>query len=263
MDNIVIMEFFHSHADLTILVFFVFLAGVVDSMAGGGGLITLPAYIQYGLPINRLLGTNKLSSSLGTSVAVLKFLRELDFRKEFLFILIFLAALGSFLGARTVSLVPPAMLRYLLIIALPPVVFFIISRHRFGLSDHSENLGEAALLARGGVIAAAIGFYDGMLGPGTGTFLAVALTRFCGYDLLKATALSKLLNLASNISALVTFLILGSVDIKLGLAMGVAGMAGNYLGARFALKRGAWIIRPMLFITANALLIKIIFGMLN
>src|SRR3989339_2270874 len=128
------MEFFQSHADLLILVFFVFLAGVVDSMAGGGGLITLPAYIQYGLPINRLLGTNKLSSSLGTSVAVLKFLRELDFRKEFLFILVFLAALGSFLGAKTVSLVPPQMLRYLLIITLPPLAFFIISRHRFALS---------------------------------------------------------------------------------------------------------------------------------
>jgi len=257
------MEFFQSHADLLILGFFVFLAGVVDSMAGGGGLITLPAYIQYGLPLNRLLGTNKLSSSLGTAVAALKFLRELDFRKEFLFILVFLAALGSFLGAKTVSLVPPQMLRYLLIITLPPLAFFIISRHRFALSDYSENLGEAALLTRGGMIAAAIGFYDGMLGPGTGTFLAVALTRFCGYDLLKATALSKLLNLTSNISALITFLILGSVDMKLGLEMGVIGMAGNYLGAHIALKKGGWIIRPLLFITTSALLIKIAYGMLN
>jgi hypothetical protein len=102
-----------------------------------------------------------------------------------------------------------------------------------------------------------------MLGPGTGTFLAVALTRFCGYDLLKATALSKLLNLTSNIAALATFLALGTVNIKLGLGMGVVGMAGNYLGSHIALKKGAWIIRPMLFVVANALLIKIVWDMLK
>ncbi len=263
LDNMSIMEFLHGYAAYLILGSLVFLAGLVDSMAGGGGLITLPAYIQFGLPLNLLLGTNKLSSSLGTAVAVFKFLRELDFKKEFLFVLIFSAALGSFLGAKAISMVPPAMLRYLLVVTLPPVAFFIISRHRFGLADHSGELGEKALLKRGGSIAAGISFYDGMLGPGTGTFLAVALTRFCGYDLLKATALSKLLNLTSNAAALATFLALGTVDIKLGLCMGVTGMAGNYLGSRIALKNGAWIIRPMLFIVANALLIKIVWDMLK
>jgi len=257
------MEFLHGHISYLILGGFVFLAGLVDSMAGGGGLITLPAYIHFGLPLNLLLGTNKLSSSLGTTVAAFKFLRELDFKKEFLFVLVFFAAFGSFLGAKAISMVPPDLLRYLLVVTLPPVAFFIISRHRFGLADHSGELGEKALLKRGGVISSVISFYDGMLGPGTGTFLAVALTRFCGYDLLKATALSKLLNLTSNVAALATFLVLGTVDIKLGLAMGVTGMAGNYLGSHIALKKGAWIIRPMLFIVANALLIKIVWDMLK
>jgi uncharacterized membrane protein YfcA len=263
LDNMPIMEFLHGHAGYLILGSFVFLAGIVDSMAGGGGLITLPAYVQFGLPLNLLLGTNKLSSSLGTTVAAFKFLRELDFKKEFLFVLVFFAALGSFLGAKAISMVPPDLLRYLLVVTLPPVAFFIISRHRFGLADHSNELGENALLRRGGVISSVISFYDGMLGPGTGTFLAVALTRFCGYDLLKATALSKLLNLTSNVAALATFLALGMVDIKLGLVMGAAGMAGNYLGSHIALKKGAWIIRPMLFIVANALLIKIVWDMLK
>jgi hypothetical protein len=257
------MELLCSHANYLILAFLIFLAGFIDSMAGGGGLITLPAYLHFGLPLDRLLGTNKLSSSLGTAVAAFKFLKELRFKKEFLFVLVFFAALGSLLGARAVSLVPPEMIRYLLIIVLPPVAFFIISRHRLGLTDHSSDLGENALLARGGFIAFAVSFYDGMLGPGTGTFLAVAFTRFCGYDLLKATALSKLLNLVSNLAALAAFLVLGLVDIRLGLAMAAAGMAGNYLGSHLALKKGTWIIRPALFLVANALLAKIIWDMVR
>lgn len=257
------MDFSAPLTQLAALGGFVFLAGLVDSMAGGGGLITLPAYLQFGVPLDRLLGTNKLSSSVGTSVAVFKFLKELRFEKFFLFTLAVLAALGSCLGARFISLLPPQFIRYLLIVGLPPVAFFIIARHRFGLSDQSALLPEKTLLARASAIAFFISFYDGLLGPGTGTFLAVALTRFCGYDLLKATALSKFLNLISNIAALLTFLLLGLVDIKLGLAMGVVGMAGNWLGSHLALKKGVWLIRPMLFIVANALLAKIIWDMLK
>ena len=97
------------HANYIMLGSLVFLAGFVDSIAGGGGLITLPAYLQFGLPLDRLLGTNKLSSSLGTTVAAFKFLKELDFKKAFLLLLVFFAALGAFLGAKTISLAPPSL----------------------------------------------------------------------------------------------------------------------------------------------------------
>lgn len=241
----------------------VFLAGFVDSIAGGGGLITLPAYIQFGLSLDRLLGTNKLSSSMGTAVAAFKFLKELTFKKDFLILLVFFAALGALLGAKTITLAPPSFIRYLLIVTLPPVAFFLLRRHNFGLADHSDTFTEGALLRRGIPIVFLISFYDGLLGPGTGTFLAVAFTRFCRYDLVRATALSKLINLTSNVSALAAFMVLGLVDIRLGLAMGVIGMCGNYLGSRVVLKKGAWIIRPALFIVANALLVKIIFDMVG
>jgi len=256
-DKIDIMSIIFGHANYLLLGALVFLAGFVDAMAGGGGLITLPAYLQFGLPVGRLLGTNKLSSSLGTSVAAFKFVKELGFRKSFLLRLVLFAALGAFLGAKAISLAPPSLIRYLLIIILPPVAFFIISRHNFGGSDQSAALPASSLLKRGLAIAFIISFYDGMLGPGTGTFLAVALTRFCGYDLLKATALSKVLNLTSNIAALLTFLALGLVDIRLGLAMGAVGMGGNYLGSHVAIKKGAWVIRPMLIVVSISLLIKI------
>ena len=255
------MDLIFCHTNYILLGALVFLAGFVDSIAGGGGLITLPAYLQFGLPLDRLLGTNKLSSSLGTSVAAFKFLKKLDFKKEFLLTLVLFAALGAFLGAKAISLAPPSLIRWLLIFTLPPVAFYIISRRRLGRSDHSGELSPSALMGRCLPIAFFISFYDGMLGPGTGTFLAVAFTRFCGYDLLKATALSKLLNLTSNISALLTFLALGLVDIRLGLAMGAIGMGGNYLGSHLALKKGVWIIRPMLFIVSISLLIKIVWGM--
>ncbi|HAH32255.1 MAG TPA: hypothetical protein DCL44_08080 [Elusimicrobia bacterium] len=248
---------------LAVLALLVFLAGFIDSMAGGGGLITLPAYIHFGLRPELLLGTNKLSSSMGTLVAAFRFLKDCSFGKSFLVTLVVLAAAGSALGARVITLVPPEAVKYLLILALPPVAVFLAARHNFGLSDSSSSLGEKRLLARAGVIVFFISFYDGMLGPGTGAFLAVAFTRFCRYDLLSATALSKLINLTSNLAALAAFLVLGKVNIGLGLAMGCAGMAGNYFGSRLALKKGVWVIRPALLLVSGSLLAKIVWDMVR
>ncbi len=248
------------YAGLTALVF---LAGFVDAIAGGGGLITLPAYLAHGLSPALLLGTNKLSSSMGTTVAAARFLKEARLRADLLFILVALAAAGSFAGARAIALVPPETVRYLLIVLLPPVAVFLAARRRFGLSDTSSRFSEGALLSRSGGISFGVSFYDGLLGPGTGTFLALAFARFCGYDLLRATALAKLLNLVSNLSALAAFLWLGRVDVKLGLAMGLAGMAGNWAGSHLALKKGAWVIRPMLLLVSASLLVKVAWDMLK
>ena len=248
---------------LLILSLFVFLAGIVDSIAGGGGLITLPAYIHSGLKMEFLLGTNKLSSTLGTLVAAIKYLKELHFNKSYLIILIITAALGSYLGAKFICPIPVSAIKYILILSLPPIAYTLSRKRKFGLSDFSYKSSTKNLLLKSIIIAFFISFYDGLLGPGTGAFFALAFTSICGYDLLKSTALSKLLNFTSNISALITFLILGRVNIKLGALMIIAGIAGNYLGASLALKKGVWIIRPMLFIVSNALLIKIIYDMMN
>ncbi|MDO8804316.1 MAG: TSUP family transporter [Elusimicrobiota bacterium] len=245
------------------LALLVFLAGFVDSIAGGGGLITLPAYLAHGLSPALLLGTNKLSSAMGTAVAAAKFIKETRFKADFLFILIVLAAVGSFLGAKAISLVPPEVIRYLLIILLPPVAIFLAAKKSFGLVDTSKAHTEASLLRRSGALSFFVSFYDGLLGPGTGTFLAVGYARLCGFDLLRSTALARLLNLVSNLAALATFLYLDMVNVKLGLAMGLAGMAGNYAGSHLALKKGTWVIRPMLFTVSAALLIKIAWDMLR
>ncbi|MBI4656461.1 MAG: TSUP family transporter [Elusimicrobia bacterium] len=242
---------------------FVFLAGFVDSIAGGGGLITLPAYIHYGLKLDFLLGTNKMSSTLGTSVAAVKYLRELRFKSGYLVPVVITAAMGSVLGAKLISVLPPITVKYLLIAVIPPTAFLLVSRKDWGLRDMSSAYPEKVLILRSLLISFSISFYDGMLGPGTGTFFAIALAGFCKYDILRATALSKLLNLTSNVSALVAFLILGKVNLLLGISMGFIGMAGNYAGAHLALKKGVWIIKPLLFIVSNGLLAKIIWDMLK
>ena len=257
------MDLFHASQPYLSLALLVFLAGFVDSIAGGGGLITLPAYLAHGLSPALLLGTNKLSSAMGTTVAAAKFIKEARFGADFLFILIVLAAGGSFLGAKAISMVPPEVIRYLLIILLPPVAIFLAAKKSFGLVDTSKAHTEASLLRRSGAISFFVSCYDGLLGPGTGTFLAVGYARLCGFDLLRSTALAKLLNLVSNLAALATFLYLGRVSVKLGLAMGLAGMAGNYAGSHLALKNGTWVIRPMLFTVSTALLIKIAWDMLR
>ena len=257
------MELLGAAQPYLLLTLLVFLAGFVDAIAGGGGLITLPAYLAHGLSPALLLGTNKLSSSMGTLVAAAKFLKEVRFRADFLFIVILLAALGALLGARTITLVAPELIRYLLIVALPPVAILLVTQRAFGLADTSAAFSPNSLLARAGLISFLISFYDGLLGPGTGTFLALAFARFCGFDLLRSTALAKVLNLTSNLASLGAFLYFGRVNITLGLAMGLAGMAGNYAGSHLALKKGAWVIRPMLLTICAALLTKIVWDMLK
>ena len=241
----------------------VFAAGFIDAAAGGGGLITFPAYMHYGLKTELLLGTNKLSSFFGTLMAVIKYFSEISFEKRRL-LLIFLSCLsGSFLGAFFISKIPPEFLKYFLFAALPSVSVFMLAKGDFGLTDLSASFSDSSLNLRLSFFSFIISFYDGMLGPGTGTLLAFSYCRFAGYDLLKATALAKFANLISNLSALLTFLYLGRVDIKLGLTMAAVSAAGNFLGSKAAIKKGVSFIKPAIFLVSNALLAKIFYDMVK
>ena len=253
----------HTALHYSPLAFMVFVAGFIDAMAGGGGLVTLPAYLANGVSPFLLLGTNKLSSSMGTVVAAAKFLKEVRFKADFLFLVVFAAAAGALLGARAVTLAPPELIHYMLIVCLPPIAVFLLWHRKFGIADTSSAHSEGKLLARTAGIAFGVSFYDGMLGPGTGTFLAIGFARFCGFDLLRSTALAKVINLSSNVFSLGAFLYFGRVNVWLGAAMGLAGMAGNYAGSHLALKKGAWIIRPMLLVICASLLGKIAWDMLK
>ena len=236
----------------------VFFAGVVDALAGGGGLITLPAYLAAGLNPALVLGTNKLASSIGTIAACVKYQGRQRLALMPLAPAIFACLVGSFAGARLAVRVDPSFIRTALLVALPVLTGFLLMRRRFGGEDSSARFTAAELRSRCALVALPLGVYDGAFGPGTGTFMALALARWCGYDLLGATGRAKILNLATNLAALAAFLLAGRVQIQLGLLMGAVSIAGNYVGSHLGLKRGAEAIRPLMIFVCAALFIKLL-----
>jgi uncharacterized membrane protein YfcA len=248
---------------LAILGSCVFLAGIVDALAGGGGLITLPAYMAVGLNPVLILGTNKLVSCLGTSFATFRYHRALRFSfKEFLPVLA-AAAVGSAIGARLTLFVDPRWLRPLMLVAFPLVSWLVWSRKDFGAEDSSRSLPPLVARRRAMLVAGPVGAYDGFFGPGAGAFYALGLTRACGHDLLGATGRAKALNLTSNAAALFTFLAAGRVHWRLGLPLAVLAVSGNLVGAQLGVRRGASAIRPVIVLVCAGLFAKLLFDALH
>jgi hypothetical protein len=241
----------------------VFLAGVVDSIAGGGGLLSVPAYMAAGLPPHFVLGTNKFSSSFGTFFATLRYHQHRLIDTRVALLSAFFALLGSFLGARAVLLIDPAFLRYLLVILIPVIATFTIFNRSMGRQNHSQQQTQQRKFSLAATAAMLIGFYDGFFGPGTGTFLILFYTLVLKYDFVTANANTKVVNLASNIAALVTFIINGKIIYAIGIPAAAAGIAGNLLGAKLVIKRGSNIIRPIFILALVLLLIKIIYDLLS
>ena len=241
----------------------VFFAGVVDALAGGGGLITLPAYLAVGLNPALILGTNKLVSSIGTVVSTVRYHRALKFPLAAFHPVIAPSMIGACLGARAPLLVDPSWIRPLLLGTLPIVAGLVWSHKDFGTFDESERLTAAERTRRGVLAAVPIGAYDGFFGPGTGTFFALAFTRWGKHDLLGATARAKILNLVSNLAALATFLWAGRVDWRVGLSMSLLSIAGHWVGSQLGVRRGARVIRPAVVLVCAGLFAKILFDALR
>lgn len=226
-----------------------FVAGVVDALAGGGGLLTVPALLAAGVPPVHAIATNKLQSTFGTASAVIAFARQgrIDFRR---FVLPAAAAFaGAAVGGWVLQRVDPGFLAALIPLLLIAMAVYFVVAPRPSETDRHARIGRPALLA----IVAAIGFYDGFFGPGTGSFLATVLVALYGMGLVSATAHTKFLNLASNVAALIALMIGGKVLWALGLLMAVASVAGGHLGAHLALRVGGRLIRPLL-VTMSLLL---------
>jgi uncharacterized membrane protein YfcA len=241
----------------------VFLAGIVDSIAGGGGLLSVPAYMAAGLPPHYVLGTNKFSSSFGTFFATLRYHQHGLVDTRVALLSAFFALFGSFLGARAVLLINPDFLRYLLIVLIPVIAAFTLFNRSLGQHDHSRQQSLERKYSLAAIAAALIGFYDGFFGPGTGTFLILFYTLLLKYDFVTANANTKVVNLASNIAAVLTFIINGKVVYAIGIPAAAAGIAGNLLGAKLVIRKGSNIIRPIFILALVLLLLKIIFDLLR
>lgn len=238
-----------------------FLAGFVDSVAGGGGLISLPAYYLAGLPPYLAAGTNKLSACLGTIAASGRFVvsRKVDWT---IGVLAALAALpGSWLGATLQQHIPENTVR-IMMICMIPVVAVIVLGNRSSLTGR-RRVPAGAVKVVSFAIGLAIGFYDGLVGPGTGTFLIILFTMILGMDTVMASGTAKLVNLASNVAALVTYLVNGNVLIGLGIPAAACAIAGNLLGASMTIKRGTGFIRKMLIVVLALMLAKMVYDVVS
>ena len=235
-----------------------FLAGFVDAIGGGGGLISLPAYLLAGVPIHQTIATNKLSSTCGTALATVRFIKEGLVNWKLAVPSIVVAMLGSSLGANLSMAVEEGIMEMVLFVVLPVTAFIVMNPKIF----HDNEGGELVLTKKVWITALisafVVGVYDGFYGPGTGTFLIIAFTVFAKLNIRTANAQAKVINLTTNITSLTIFLINGQAVIPLGLAAAACNMAGNYLGAGLALTKGSKITRPVIIVVLGLLFLKVL-----
>lgn len=236
---------------------FVFLAGFVDAIGGGGGLISLPAYLIAGLPPHSATATNKLSSTCGTALAAFRFARQGLIRWRMALPAMAAALIGAWCGAHLNLLVDSAVLEKILYVILPVTAVLVLRKDTF-----REQEGAAPADTRTALIAAAaslvIGVYDGFYGPGTGTFLIIAFSLLAKMDVRSANGQCKAINLTTNVTSLIVFLRSGQAVISLGLAAAACNMLGGWLGAGMAIKSGAKITRPIILLVLVLLALKVL-----
>jgi uncharacterized membrane protein YfcA len=234
-------------------------AGWIDAVVGGGGLIQLPALLLAApsLPVATVLGTNKMSSIAGTSMAAYTYLRRTKVDWRVLGPAVGLALLSSGLGALLAGVVPARAYRPVVLVALAVVAVVVTARPRLGTSPGRDAIGPLRRLTAIALAGLLIAGYDGAIGPGTGTFLILTWTATLGVDFLHGSAMAKAVNVATNLGALVVFAAAGHVAWLLGAGMAVANVAGARLGAHTALRRGSGFVRAALLVVVLCLLVKL------
>jgi uncharacterized membrane protein YfcA len=235
---------------------FVFLAGFVDAIVGGGGLISLPIYMIAGLPAHNAIATNKLSSSCGTAIATWTFYKKGLFKIKNALPGIVAAMIGSQLGAHLSLITSPKILSGIMIVVMPVTAFCVFNKKLFHDNPETEITRKTMIII---VISAfVIGIYDGFYGPGTGTFLLLAFMIFGKLNVAQANGFVKAINLTTNLSALAVFLVSGKIVILLGILAALCNMMGNYVGSRLMMKNGVKIVKPVMLCVLVLLLGKII-----
>lgn len=236
-----------------------FTAGFVDSIAGGGGLITVPALFAAGIPPILALGTNKLQSSVGTAMATWRYQRAglIDWRG--LIPALVLTVIGAALGSWLVQVISPATLKLVVPFLMMAAIAYFLLSPRMTDADSRQRL----TLAVYAPIAGLIGFYDGFFGPGTGSFLTASLVALVGLGLSRATGHTKAINLTSNVVAAAIFIAAGKIIWVVALVMGSANIAGAWIGSHVALRHGARVIRPLLVLVSVGLTAKVLLDPAN
>ena len=243
-----------------ILYVLVFLAGFVDSIAGGGGLISLPAYLFIGIPSHNALATNKLSSTIGTVFSTFRYAKGKAIIYSVGIPSVIGSLIGSHIGARLALVISDTVLKVILTILIPIAAVFVFvanpRRDRNLAIDQKVSKRKTVIIS--GLIGLIIGTYDGFFGPGTGTFLIILYVSILSMNHVNASGTAKIVNLASNIGALLTFIAGGKVLYFVGLPAALFGIVGNWIGSGLALKKGVNVIKPVMIIVLVILFAKIL-----
>lgn len=246
------------------LLFFAFCAGAIDAAVGGGGLIQIPA-LMGALPhyaTATVFGTNKLASICGTASAAWSYLRRVKLQWKLLVVIGVTACISSFGGAACVALIPQSFLRPFVLLMLIVIAIYTFTKKQFGQVHEQQEVTRKVLILAG-VGGLLIGFYDGIFGPGTGSFFIFYFIRYLKVDFLHASALSKIGNFMTNFAALSFFIPTGHVLFQLGLMMAVANVAGSLIGVKMALKYGSGFIRILFLILVSILICRLGYQMIT
>lgn len=241
--------------DILLLLFTVaFVAGLVDAIAGGGGLLTIPALLYAGIPPVAALATNKLQGTFGSFTAALYFIRKKMVDIKEMKLMIFMTFVGAILGGFALLQIDATILKKIIPILLVLIGLYFLFSPNVGAIDKEKRI---TIFVFSVVFAFTIGFYDGFFGPGTGSFFAIAFISLLGFNLTKATAHSKVLNFVSNISSLLFFIVLGKIYWTVGLCMGAGQVLGALVGAKLVFTNGQKLIRPIIVVISFAMSIKL------
>lgn len=247
----------YSFLTLFVLGILAFVAGFIDSVVGGGGLIQLPALL-IGFPktpVPTLFGTNKISALAGTSMAAIQYSRHIRYNFKLLLTVAFFAFVASFAGAKTVSIINPAVLKPVILVILVLIGIYTFLKKDLG-TVQSKTLSENKKMVLGSLLGLLVGFYDGFLGPGTGSFLVLGFVVLLGFEFVSASAYAKIINCATNVSALFVFIRQGNYLLGVAVVMAVGNIAGSLIGSRMAIKKGNHFIRIFFLIVVAILIIR-------
>lgn len=235
-----------------------FLAAFVDSIAGGGGLISMPVLLMAGLPAHLALGTNKFAGAFGCFSSAYKYSKSGKTNIELLKKLIPFTILGCLLGVKCVLSISENILNILVFLMILIVALYTYLKKDLGKEDKFENLSKENI-KKGIIMAFALGFYDGFFGPGTGTFLTFAFIKIYGFDFLHASANTKILNFTSNFTALILFMFSSQILYKVAIFYAISMVLGGYIGAKVAINKGSQLIKPIFLFMAVAVAIKLLY----
>ncbi len=233
-----------------------FLAQFVDAIAGGGGLISLPALLLIGVPIKVASGTNKLGAVFGTTSSAYNYASKGYCDFKLIFMLAPFTLVGAILGTVTFLKIDSSFLSPIIMILIGIISLYTVFKKEIGTNYDFKGISKKTIFL-GSILAFVMGFYDGFFGPGTGSFLIFGLIKIYGFDFVHSSANAKFLNLTSNLTSLITFLISGSVDIKLGLYFAFFMVIGSYIGSNVAMKAGSKLIKPIFILISIATMLKV------